>query len=73
VVALALSDVVGRPVHDRLGSTVPDPTTFAQALAVLERRGVLAEVDAAVRERFRGRARAARRRRQARGGSSAGS
>jgi hydroxypyruvate reductase len=53
VVALALSDVVGDDLSTiGSGPTVPDPTTFAQALAVLERRGVLAEVDAAVRERF---------------------
>ncbi|HZO07854.1 MAG TPA: glycerate-2-kinase family protein, partial [Myxococcota bacterium] len=53
VVALALSDVVGDDLSTiGSGPTVPDPTTFAQALAVLERRGVLAEVDQAVRERF---------------------
>ena len=53
VVALALSDVVGDDLSTiGSGPTVPDPTTFVQALAVLERRGVLAEVDKAVRERF---------------------
>jgi hydroxypyruvate reductase len=53
VMALALSDVVGDDLSTiGSGPTVPDPTTFAQALAVLERRGVLGDVDAAVRERF---------------------
>ena len=39
------------------GPTVPDTTTFAQALAVLERCGVRDEVPAAVRERFKAGAR----------------
>ena len=53
VVALVLSDVVGDDLSTiGSGPTVPDPTTFAQALAVLERRGVLGEVPAAVRDRL---------------------
>jgi len=54
VIALALSDVVGDDLSTiGSGPTVPDPTTFAQALAVLERRGVLGDVPEAVRERLR--------------------
>lgn len=42
VITLILSDVLGDPL-DVIGSgpTAPDPTTFADALAVLERRGAL--------------------------------
>jgi hydroxypyruvate reductase len=41
VVSLALSDVVGDDASTiASGPTVPDPTTFAEALAVLDRRGV---------------------------------
>ena len=59
---LVLSDVVGDDLSTiASGPTVPDPTTFADALAVLRRRGVLDDV-------ARRRARAARRR--ARGASS---
>lgn len=53
VVALILSDVVGDDLSTiGSGPTAPDPTTFAQALAVLERRGVIGDVPAAVRERL---------------------
>jgi len=53
VVALALSDVVGDDLSTiGSGPTVPDPTTFAQALGVLERCSVLGDVDASVRVRF---------------------
>ena len=53
VVSLVLSDVVGDELTTiASGPTVPDTTTFAQALAVLERCGVRDEVPAAVRERF---------------------
>ena len=50
VATLAISDVVGSP-PDAIasGPTVPDPTTFADALAVLDRYGVAARVPAAVR------------------------
>jgi hydroxypyruvate reductase len=51
VVALALSDVVGDDLSTiGSGPTAPDPTSHAQALAVLEQRGVLADVPSAVRE-----------------------
>lgn len=45
VVTLVLSDVLGDPL-DVIGSgpTAPDPTTFADAIAVLERYGLLGEV-----------------------------
>jgi len=51
VFSLILSDVIG----DRLdviasGPTAPDPTTFDDAWAVLERRGLLGETPAAVRD-----------------------
>jgi glycerate 2-kinase len=53
VLALLLSDVTG----DRLdvigsGPTAPDPSTFADARAVLERYGIWAQAPAAVRERI---------------------
>lgn len=53
MVTLAVSDVVG----DELsvigsGPTVPDPSTFAQARAVLERRGLLDRVPASVAARI---------------------
>jgi hydroxypyruvate reductase len=48
-----LSDVVGDDLSTiGSGPTEPDPTTFAQALAVLERRGVISDVPVAVRERL---------------------
>ena len=48
VVTLVLSDVLGDPL-DVIGSgpTSPDPTTFADALAVLKRYGLAGEVPAA--------------------------
>lgn len=50
VVCLALSDVVGDdPSTIASGPTVPDPTTYAAALRVLEGRGVLERCPAAVR------------------------
>jgi hydroxypyruvate reductase len=53
VVALVLSDVVGDDLSTiGSGPSVPDPTTFAQALAVLEARGVIGDVPAAVRDRL---------------------
>jgi len=53
LVTLVLSDVVGDDLSTiASGPTVPDPTTFAEALAVLRHRGVLAEVPAAVRARL---------------------
>lgn len=50
LIAFAISDVPGdRADAIASGPTVPDPTTYADALAVLERRGLLVAVPAAVR------------------------
>lgn len=53
IVTLALSDVIGDPLDViASGPTAPDPTTFADALAVLERRGVVDRVAMSVRDRL---------------------
>jgi glycerate 2-kinase len=50
VVSLVLSDVVGDDVSTiASGPTVPDPTTYAEALEVLDRLGVASGVPPAVR------------------------
>ncbi|HEV2282862.1 MAG TPA: glycerate kinase [bacterium] len=50
VATLAISDVVGSPPEAMAsGPTVPDPSTFADALAVLDRYGIAAHVPAAAR------------------------
>jgi hypothetical protein len=50
VLALALSDVVGDDLSTiASGPTVPDPTTFADALEVLQRRGLLDDTPLPVR------------------------
>ena len=54
VAALILSDVVGDPLDViASGPTAPDPTTYAWAWEILERRGILASVPPAVRRRLR--------------------
>jgi glycerate 2-kinase len=51
VVCLVLSDVVGDDLSTiASGPTVPDPSTYQDALAVLERHGLAAAVPAAVRK-----------------------
>jgi glycerate 2-kinase len=54
VLTLALSDVIGDPLDViASGPTAPDPTTYADALAVLDRRGVLEGAPRAIVERLR--------------------
>lgn len=54
VVTLILSDVVGSPLDViASGPTVPDPTTFSDALAVLERYELLPEVPGCVLSHLR--------------------
>mgnify|MGYP001147165180 CR=1 FL=1 len=53
VVTLILSDVVGDPLDViASGPTVADPTTFADALGVLERYAVMRQTPAAILERL---------------------
>jgi hydroxypyruvate reductase len=53
VLTLALSDVIGDPLDViASGPTAPDPTTFADALEVLARRGVSARVAASITRRL---------------------
>jgi glycerate 2-kinase len=61
VVALALSDVVGDDLATiASGPTVPDPSTFADALEVLRRREILHDVPAPVRDHLESGARGTR-------------
>lgn len=54
VATVALSDVIGSPPADiASGPTAPPPTTAADALAVLDRRGLMAEVPASIVEALR--------------------
>jgi hydroxypyruvate reductase len=51
VASLILSDVVGDPLDViASGPTVPDPTTFSDALNILQRYGLATQVPGAVRE-----------------------
>ncbi len=50
VISLILSDVVGDPLDSiASGPTVPDPTTYTDAIAVLRRYGIWDEVPSSVR------------------------
>lgn len=54
VVSLILSDVVGSPLDViASGPTVPDSTTFADALAVVERYGIAGHVPRAIMQHLR--------------------
>jgi hydroxypyruvate reductase len=54
VVTLVLSDVVGNDLSTiASGPTVPDPTTYAEALSVLRKRGVLRAAPSSVRSHLR--------------------
>ncbi|MBI2164646.1 MAG: glycerate kinase, partial [candidate division NC10 bacterium] len=53
VVALILSDIVGDPLDAiASGPTVPDPTTFADALRILDKYRIRGEIPATVRARL---------------------
>jgi glycerate 2-kinase len=53
ILTLLLSDVIGDPLDViASGPTAPDPTTFADALEVLTRRGVVDRVAASVKHRL---------------------
>ncbi len=53
VVTLILSDVLGNPLDSiASGPTVPDPTTFADALRVVDRYGLRGALPASVRRRL---------------------
>jgi glycerate 2-kinase len=54
VLTLALSDVIGDPLDViASGPTAPDPSTYADALSILERRGVLDRAPRSIVERLR--------------------
>ena len=54
VVSLILSDVVGSPLDAiASGPTAPDPTTFAEAMAVLERYQIVDRVPPSILQRLR--------------------
>jgi hydroxypyruvate reductase len=53
VVTLILSDIVGDPLDAiASGPTVPDPTTYADALSILDRYRIRGEIPAAIRDRL---------------------
>lgn len=54
VITLILSDVVGDPLDIiASGPTVPDPSTFQDALSILERHALLPQVPAAIMDHLR--------------------
>ena len=54
VLSLILSDVTGSPLDViASGPTAPDPTTFSEALRILERYGILSETPGSIVERLR--------------------
>jgi glycerate 2-kinase len=54
ILTLALSDVIGDPLDViASGPTAPDPSTYADALAILERRGVLDRTPRSIVDRLR--------------------
>jgi len=54
VIALILSDVIGNPLDViASGPTSPDPTTFADAYAVLHKHGLLQSMPASIVQRLR--------------------
>lgn len=58
VVALILSDIVGDPLDAiASGPTVPDPTTYADALAILDRYGIRGGIPGPIRDRLKAGAR----------------
>jgi len=53
VVTLILSDIVGDPLDAiASGPTVPDPTTYADALGILDKYRIRGEIPAAIRDRL---------------------
>jgi hydroxypyruvate reductase len=53
VVALILSDIVGDPLDAiASGPTVPDPTTYADALSILDKYRIRGQIPAAIRDRL---------------------
>lgn len=53
VVTLILSDIVGDPLDAiASGPTVPDPTTYADALSILDKYRIRGEIPAAIRDRL---------------------
>ena len=53
VAALVLSDIVGDPLDAiASGPTVPDPTTYADALGILDTYGIRGEIPASIRARL---------------------